>query len=262
MCNTCGCDAKHEHNLSQENSDPLVTAVVEASTHLMSHNNHIAAHNREAFRKHNVLVVNLMSSPGAGKTSLLERTIEHFNSSFNMAVIEGDLETENDALRIRNKGVQAEQISTGSGCHLDATMIEEVLPRFSLKDIDILFIENVGNLICPASFDLGQEFDVVLLSVPEGDDKPEKYPVMFRTANLMLINKVDFLPLCQNFSIKRATISMQRVGNGCDILETSCSTKGGLSPWFEWLQGKVSETQRSQNDVAFQERIGEKHVKR
>tara|TARA_R110002153_G_scaffold176611_2_gene329837 strand:- start:607 stop:1383 length:777 start_codon:yes stop_codon:yes gene_type:complete len=235
MCNTCGCETSHSH----EGLDHLTEKVIDASVNLMAHNDHIAAHNRKKFEQRNVLVINLMSSPGSGKTLLLESTIRHFRSKYKIAVIEGDLETENDALRIRNVGAQAEQISTGSACHLDATMVEKVLPRFSLNELDVLFIENVGNLICPACFDLGQKFDVVLLSVPEGDDKPAKYPVMFRSADLMLLTKIDFLPVCQQFSTQRAISSFRNIGNGAPVIQTSCSTSEGLGEWFEWLEGHI-----------------------
>jgi hydrogenase nickel incorporation protein HypB len=151
-----------------------------------------------------VLAVNLMSSPGAGKTSLLEATIEALGDELRIAVIEGDLETENDAERIRAKGVEAIQIATGSACHLDAHMVHDALHRLDLTGVDILFIENVGNLVCPASFDLGQHRNVTLLSVPEGDDKPAKYPVMFRAADLVLLTKADLLPVLDDFDPTRA----------------------------------------------------------
>ncbi len=170
----------------------------------MHENDHTALHNREHFNSHGVVAINLMSSPGAGKTSLLEASLDALSDRYRIAVIEGDLETENDAQRIRSRGVEAVQITTGSACHLDAHMVHDALHQLKLDDIDILFIENVGNLVCPASFDLGQHHNVMLLSVPEGDDKPAKYPVMFRAADLVMLSKVDLLPVLDDFSPQRA----------------------------------------------------------
>ena len=186
MCENCGC------TVTPTRVDDAGT--VEVLGRLLDANNRAAAHNREHFDSHRVVAFNLMSSPGAGKTSLLEATIEALKSDFRIAVIEGDLETDNDARRIRAHGVPAVQITTGSACHLDARMIHEALHDLPLSQIDIVFIENVGNLVCPASFDLGQHRNVVLLSVTEGDDKPAKYPVMFRTADLVLLTKMDLHP--------------------------------------------------------------------
>ena len=240
MCDSCGCDTSPPKFLSIQ---PDKSQVV-LHEQLLAENDRTAANNKALFERHRVLVVNLMSSPGSGKTRLLEKTIEHFQGVLKIAVIEGDLETENDALRIRQYGAQAEQISTGSACHLDASMVAEVLPRFSLEQLDILFIENVGNLICPACFDLGQATNIVLLSVPEGDDKPEKYPVMFRAADLLVVNKVDYLNAQCEFSLDRAQASFRRTGNSSSILTTSCVTDAGLPSWFDWLYEKVTLTKR------------------
>jgi hydrogenase nickel incorporation protein HypB len=180
-----------------------------------------------------------MSSPGAGKTSLLERTIEELGGRFRLAVIEGDLATDNDARRIRAKGVAAVQITTGNACHLDAHMIHDALHALDPGSIDILFIENVGNLVCPASFDLGQHLNVALLSVPEGDDKPQKYPVMFRSADVLLISKADLLEVLPEFDAQRAESSLREVGSGAPVLHVS-SRKGGspgIGSWIGWLLG-------------------------
>ncbi|MBE9564850.1 MAG: hydrogenase nickel incorporation protein HypB, partial [Proteobacteria bacterium] len=185
MCDTCGCNITHGNEslikpggkLQKTESGKEAVSVLHS---LLHENDHTAKHNRDHFDQHNVLAVNLMSSPGAGKTALLEATIQQLDSDIRIAVIEGDLETENDAERIRKHGVKAIQIATGSACHLDAHMIHQALHNLDLTEFDIVFIENVGNLVCPASFDLGQHLNVTLLSVPEGDDKPAKYPVMFR----------------------------------------------------------------------------------
>jgi len=235
MCNTCGC------NLPQNNNDeenPQTLAVME---HLMAENDHQAAHNREHLEAHGVLAINLMSSPGSGKTRLLEATIEALAGRFNIGVIVGDLETENDAQRIRAKGVPAVQISTGSACHLDAAMVHKGLHQMDLDALDLLFIENVGNLVCPASFDLGQHANVVLLSVPEGDDKPAKYPVMFRAANLMLITKADLLDYMDDFEPERATQALHNLATQTPSLTLSAKSKQGLDSWLEWLQEQLAK---------------------
>lgn len=236
MCNNCGCDSSSSQNraLSPDNDQ------VDLHDQLLAGNDRIAAKNEALFYHHEVLVINLMSSPGSGKTLLLEKTIDHFRDTVKIAVIEGDLETENDAQRIRRHGAQAEQISTGSACHLDASMVADVLPKFPLEQLDVLFIENVGNLICPACFDLGQQVNVVMLSVPEGDDKPEKYPVMFRAADLLIVNKLDYLDIPSGFSVDRAEASFRRTGNRSLVLSTSCVTDVGLSSWFSWIQNQLS----------------------
>jgi len=211
---------------------------------LLAENDHQAAHNRRHFREHGVLAINLMSSPGAGKTSLIEATIEHLRGKARLAVIEGDLETENDAMRIRAHGVSAVQITTGSACHLDAHMIHNALHRLDLTDIDILFIENVGNLVCPASFDLGQHHNVVLLSVTEGDDKPAKYPVMFRGADLMLLTKTDLLPYLDDFDPKQAENHLRALANMAPVISLSTRVdngqvdnggSSGMDAWLDWL---------------------------
>ena len=206
MCESCGCG-----------SHGAETIVVREN--LLAANDRVAAHVRKHFDAHRVLAINLMSSPGAGKTSLLEATIAALPPGVRVAVIEGDLETENDAERIRRHGVKAVQITTGVACHLDATMVHDALDEISLDDVDILFIENVGNLVCPADFDIGQHRNVVLLSVTEGDDKPEKYPVIFRNADLVLITKTDLLPYLDDFDTgaragRRRKAARRRAGEG------------------------------------------------
>jgi len=203
---------------------------------LLHANDHTALHNRQHFDRHGVLAVNLMSSPGAGKTALLEATIRTLREEFRIAVIEGDLETENDAERIRRQGVPAIQISTGTACHLDAHMLHDALHALDLSSLDLVFIENVGNLVCPASFDLGQHHDVVLLSVPEGDDKPAKYPVMFRSAELMLLSKCDLLPVLEDFDPGRARRHLQALANPAPVFELSAKSGAGMEQWLQWLR--------------------------
>jgi len=241
MCNTCGC------NITPGNR-PLVLAekpkrgltTVSVLQNLLSNNNHQAEHNRSHFDAAKVLVINLMSSPGSGKTALLEATIKRLGDSLKLAVIEGDLETENDALRIQAQGVPAYQITTGSACHLDAHLIHNALHHISIEGLELLFIENVGNLVCPASFDMGHHRNVVLLSVTEGDDKPAKYPVMFRATDLMLISKTDLLPHLDDFSPDNAKQNLHNLANNTDVIELSAKTGDGLDEWITWLQAEIA----------------------
>ena len=248
MCDTCGCNITpgNEH-MVKEGGHLATTAAGHASVEvlegLLHANDHQALHNREHFDRHGVLAVNLMSSPGAGKTSLLEATIEASGGELRYAVIEGDLETENDAQRIRDKGTRAIQISTGSACHLDAHMVHDALHELDLDEFDIVFIENVGNLVCPASFDLGQHANVTLLSTPEGDDKPAKYPVMFRASDLVLITKADLLAVLDDFDPGAAAAAVRQLANDAPLLEISAKTGQGLDAWIDWLRTKQRERQ-------------------
>ena len=258
MCNTCGCNVTHGNahllepggKLARTEGGHEAIAVLEG---LLSENDRIARHNREHFDRHRVLAINLMSGPGSGKTALLEATIEAWSGEawsgrYRMAVIEGDLETENDAERIRARGVEAIQISTGSACHLDAHMVHDALHHLDLDRLDILFIENVGNLVCPASFDLGQHRNVTLLSVPEGDDKPAKYPVMFRAADLLLLNKCDLLPVLDDFDPTRVRHYMRQLASAVPVFELSAKTGGGLDAWLEWIAAELKVCQTSARD--------------
>lgn len=231
MCDTCGCAIPdHLHHATNE-QDVRTVEVLEG---LKAHNDRTARHNRQHFNAAGVLVINLMSSPGAGKTSLLEATIDALKSRYRIAVIEGDLETENDAVRIRAKGVPAVQITTGNACHLDADMVHQAVHALPIKDLDILFIENVGNLVCPASFDLGQHANVTLLSTPEGDDKPLKYPVMFRASDLVLITKTDLLAVLDDFSCAAVAAHIQQLANPAPVMALS-SRRDDIAPWLDWL---------------------------
>jgi len=232
MCDTCGCNITPANETKES---------VEVLTGLLDANNHQAAHNREHFAKHGVLAINLMSSPGAGKTALLEATIDALDKRLRVAVIEGDLETENDAERIRDKGVEAIQISTGSACHLDAHMVHTALHDLDLSNVDIVFIENVGNLVCPASFDLGQHLNVALLSTPEGDDKPAKYPVMFRAADLVLITKSDLLEVLGDFDPAKAESYLRQIANAAPLYTISARKGDGMQFWLNWLDSARRE---------------------
>lgn len=244
MCNTCGCNLTpgnkhlvaaggHLHTTAAGNES------VDVLRGLLHANDEQARHNREHFRQHGVLAVNLMSSPGAGKTSLLEATIDRIGDAIRIAVIEGDLETDNDAVRIRRKGVPAIQLSTGSACHLDAHMVHSALHELDLDAIDIVFIENVGNLVCPASFDLGQDVNIALLSTPEGDDKPAKYPVMFRAADLVLLSKCDLLAVLDDFDPARARACVRQLANAAPVLELSAKSGAGLQDWTHWIDRQL-----------------------
>jgi hydrogenase nickel incorporation protein HypB len=245
MCDTCGCNVTpgNEH-LVAEGGHLAKTAAghesVEVLQGLLDANDHQAGHNREHFARHNALAINLMSSPGAGKTALLEATADALGDELKIAVIEGDLETENDAERIRQKGVPAVQISTGSACHLDAHMVHDALHELAVDDVDIVFIENVGNLVCPASFDLGQHYNVTLLSTPEGHDKPAKYPVMFRAADLVLLTKSDLLTVLDDFDPRYAEQCLRKLASEAPLLEVSARKGDGMTAWLDWLRERLA----------------------
>jgi hydrogenase nickel incorporation protein HypB len=260
MCDTCGCNVTqgNEHLLAEGGALAQTSQgheSVEVLQNLLRANDHEAAHNREHFERHQVLAVNLMSSPGAGKTLLLEKTIEMLAGRLNIAVIEGDLETENDAQRIRDKGVPAIQISTGTACHLDAHMVHAALHELNLDDVDIVFIENVGNLVCPASFDLGQHMNVTLLSSPEGDDKPAKYPVMFRASDLMLISKSDLIDVLGDFDPEKASAHLRDLANEAQVIEISARSGNGMNAWLTWLDTSLNTVRGETNDEAGRKRL-------
>ena len=242
MCDTCGC------NVTTGNAH--LGPAVEVLQGLLTANNQQAAHNREHFDRHGVLAINLMSSPGAGKTALLEATIDALRDELRMAVIEGDLETENDAQRIRAKGIPAIQITTGTACHLDAHLVHDALHDLPLAGLDVVFIENVGNLVCPASFDLGAHRNVALLSVTEGDDKPAKYPVMFRAADLVLLSKVDLLDVLDDFDPARATAAVRNLGRDTPVMEVATRRRLAIGPWLAWLRGAVAAHRSTLRPVA------------
>ena len=191
--------------------------------------------NRNVFKQHNTLVVNIMSSPGAGKTTLLEETVKRIADTFNIAAIQGDLATELDAERLRSLGIKTVQINTVGGCHLDARMIAKTMPEFNFEAINILFIENIGNLVCPSGYDLGQDTKVVVLSVPEGNDKIPKYPVMFRRTDLTIINKIDLLPYVK-FSVEDAKNDLAQINPKAQLQSLSAVTGEGIDEWINWIK--------------------------
>ncbi len=204
---------------------------------VLNENARIAAELRERFRQHRVLVVNLISSPGSGKTTLLEMTLESLPLDTRVAVLTGDLQTENDANRLKRYGFPVKQITTGGTCHLDARMIEKHIADWDLETLDLLIIENVGNLVCPSSYDLGESAKIVLLSVTEGEDKPLKYPSIFFKSELMVLTKTDLLPYV-SFDMPAAIRNARRINQGLEVVKVSCQTGNGMREWIEWLDGR------------------------
>lgn len=209
---------------------PVVRNILEA-------NANEASELKDFFAQKGILVLNLMSSPGAGKTTILERTLTDLRNELRMAVIEGDLQTDNDARRVAATGAQAVQINTEGGCHLTASQIRAALASLDLDGLDILFIENVGNLVCPAEFDVGEDFKVTLLSVTEGDDKPEKYPLMFHISAATLLNKIDLLPYV-DFNLENASRHARTLNADISLFPVSARTGEGMAAWYDWLRAR------------------------
>ena len=214
---------------------------VKVVTRILEANERLAAENRKLFDEAGAYVINLMSAPGAGKTSLLEKTIKELNKKLKIAVIEGDIAGTQDAERISSLGVPVIQINTGGACHLDANMISEVLGELPLKEIDLLFVENVGNLVCPAEFKIGEDIKVMLLSITEGDDKPLKYPLMFQESSALILNKIDLLPHT-NASIDKIKKDATSLNSSLKIFEVSCKTGEGIAGWTDWLIKNVYDS--------------------
>jgi hydrogenase nickel incorporation protein HypB len=246
MCGTCGCgesDVRVEElgghseepgGREQPHAHDPVPGIVEIETALLAKNDHLAEHNRAWLAERGILALNLMSSPGSGKTSLLRRTITELGQVRPVGVIEGDQESAIDAERIRGTGAPVVQINTGAGCHLDAEMLARGLAALRPPDRSLVFVENVGNLVCPALFDLGETSRVVVMSVTEGADKPAKYPHMFRTADLVLVNKVDLLPYV-DFDPELCAERIRRINPTTQVLLVSATTGEGLAAWYAWL---------------------------
>lgn len=222
-----------------------MTERVDVKQNVLKENDRIAAELRDEFARRRILCLNLISSPGAGKTTILEDTLKALGQTQRRAaVLTGDIQTERDAERLKRYGFPALQITTGGTCHLDASMVRRALGEVSLDGLDVLFVENVGNLVCPASYDLGEETKVVVLSVAEGDDKPLKYPGIFRRARLMLLHKIDLLPHTR-FNKEAAKTDARRVNPDIEVLETSCLGEPGLGAWLEWIDARIDEKQRT-----------------
>ncbi|PZS33823.1 MAG: hydrogenase accessory protein HypB [Pseudonocardiales bacterium] len=266
MCVTCGCSdgaqprvtgvtavphshAGHEHDHEFGHEHPAASLppvgpeepqsrTITFEQQVLAKNDRLAGHNRDWLAAHDILAVNLMSSPGSGKTTLLERTIRDLSGEWPISVIEGDQETVLDAERIRSTGSPVVQINTGAGCHLDAEMLSRGLSILDPQPSSLLFVENVGNLVCPAMFDLGERGKIVIMSVTEGDDKPLKYPQMFRAAQLMVINKVDLLPYVQ-FDVDRCIGFARQINPDLETLQVSATRGDGLDTWYGWLRARM-----------------------
>ncbi|MBS4013530.1 MAG: hydrogenase nickel incorporation protein HypB [Bacteroidetes bacterium] len=271
MCTTCGCDhpdnstrftipgqeqnhahkhgqsdnKDHEHEHTHNHAHPhdhehthSHSKVVTLEQDVLAHNNLLAERNRGYFEAKNILALNMVSSPGSGKTTILEKTITDLKNEVSFFVVEGDQQTLNDANRINATGAPVIQINTGSGCHLDSDMINKAVKKLEVKDNSVLIIENVGNLVCPAMFDLGEAFRVVVISVTEGEDKPLKYPAMFNSSNICLINKIDLLPYV-DFSVEKAKEYALQVNHHLQFFEISSKTGEGMKEWYEWLKTRI-----------------------
>lgn len=214
---------------------------IQVEKKVLNENQIVAAKLRESFQQNGIFCFNIISSPGSGKTALLERTLERLPGDSRVAVLTGDLQTENDAKRLERFGFPVKQIITGGTCHLDARMVEKHLAEWDLAKLDTLIIENVGNLVCPTSYDLGEAFKVVMLSVTEGEDKPLKYPSIFFKSELMILNKIDLLPYVP-FDPAKAKENARKVHPGMEILDVSCTTGAGLDEWLRWLERKRTLT--------------------
>jgi hydrogenase nickel incorporation protein HypB len=212
---------------------------IQVVKNILDANDRIAEANRSLFDEKKIFVMNLMSSPGAGKTSLVERTIEALRDRYRIAVIEGDIQDTCDADRVAALGIPAVQINTGGGCHLDANMVREGMAGLNLDEIDLLIVENVGNLVCPAEFKVGEDVKVMILSTPEGADKPSKYPLIFQNSAVMLLNKMDLMPYL-SFDLEKARRDSLALNPNLTIFEVSCRTGEGLDGWFEWLAERVA----------------------
>ncbi len=261
MCDTCGCggdgpakiskpgedhhhshhhdDHTHHHHHHDDDMDHdhshRHTHEIRLETDVLQQNNLLAARNRGYFEAKHIFAVNLVSSPGSGKTSLLERTLKEMGNELNFYVIEGDQQTMNDANRIAALKTPVVQVNTGNGCHLDAEMVQRAVKKLDVAEHSCLIIENVGNLVCPSLFDLGESFRVVVISVTEGEDKPLKYPNMFHSAQLCIINKTDLLPYV-DFNVERAKEYASKVNHHLQFIECSVKTGEGMSQWYEWLK--------------------------
>lgn len=237
MCDSCGCHTTHDHEHSS-------SKIIDVNKSLFEANNAKAAQNRDHFDTHGIVAVNMISSPGSGKTTLLERTIEEIGDEIKIGVIEGDIETERDAERIRAKGVPVIQLTTGGACHLDAGMTHKGFHQLQKEEggdqIELLFIENVGNLVCPATFDLGEHLRVVLVSVPEGPDKPGKYPKAFTTSSLFLITKTDLLPYF-DFPVDEATAEAKSLNPEIECMAFSSTSGEGFDQWLNYLRQLIAK---------------------
>jgi len=265
MCKECGCGLvppskegveghhnHHEHHHKHNHGHPHEhqhgptpsKETLQLLEDIMKYNEFQARHNREHFEEYGIYAINLMSAPGSGKTTLLEKTIEALSGRLRIGVIEGDLETERDAERIRKKGVPVYQITTGSACHLDASLVHKAMHKLPMDQVDLLFVENIGNLVCPASYDLGTHLNVTLLSVPEGEDKPEKYPLIFKVSSLVLITKIDLIPYF-DFDLEKVKSQIQKINPKTQVIALSAKTGEGFDLWIKFLEETYQQYKES-----------------
>lgn len=223
--------------------------VVNVRQSVFEENNRIATRNRQFFDSMNLFVINLMSAPGSGKTSIIERTIEELKEKFKVGVIEGDITSSIDAEKLEKKGISVIQLNTGGECHLDANMISQAIENFNFNGLDMIIIENVGNLVCPAEFKVGEDIKVMILSAPEGEDKPKKYPLMFMESSALIINKIDLLPYIDT-DIKALIKNATEINPNLKIFKTSAKTGEGIKEWTEWLSEKVIEKRKKSDLLA------------
>jgi len=245
MCDTCGCGTSDEHAVIQRPNESAHNhnhqhhhgheQTIDVQKDVLTENHLLAESNRDFFNTREITALNLVSSPGSGKTTILENTITAIKSEISQAVIEGDQQTMRDAERIDKTGVPVVQVNTGTGCHLDAHMIQHAIQKLDLQSKSILFIENVGNLVCPALFDLGEAMKIVIISVTEGDDKPQKYPHMFDAASICIINKIDLLPYV-DFNVDQCKKFALEVNYRLKFFELSAKTGDGMDNWIAWLK--------------------------
>lgn len=267
MCATCGCDQPGGVTITKVGKknafEPVASGSllyphqhkpadkkrIQVEQDILSKNTQQAEHNRYHFESSHILAINLVSSPGSGKTSLLERTLRETREQFKSYVIEGDQQTLQDANRIAATGSEVVQINTGKGCHLDAEMIHRAIHQLDPQENSVVFVENVGNLVCPAMFDLGENARVAIISVTEGDDKPLKYPDMFESSNLCLINKIDLLPYV-NFNVAKAKEYAHKVNPRLSFIELSATTGEGMNHWYEWLKARFDLVQKQYSEAS------------
>ncbi len=271
MCDTCGCGSEntviqtpkeyrdhermhamgeehsHDHHHSHDHehdhgrhSHTTTTETIDVNTDVLQQNNLIAERNRGYFQARKIFALNLVSSPGSGKTTLLEKTIQHLKDDMDIRVIEGDQQSMQDANRIESTGVSVVQVNTGKGCHLDSRMIHNAIPKLDLEDSSVLMIENVGNLVCPSLFDLGEHHKVVIISVTEGEDKPMKYPSMFAASDVCIINKTDLLPYV-DFDVDQCMEYARQVQPNLTFFQMSCRTGEGMEDWFQWITARKEQ---------------------
>ena len=252
MCKDCGCSATNDVVIE----DVIQTRKLEEKTHqhtisinqgILSKNDRLAEQNRNYFKSEGLLVINLLSSPGSGKTALIERMLQDCGNSVNIGVIVGDLATDNDARRLQSKGAPTIQITTGNACHLEADMVAQAVNKLDVNNLNLLIVENVGNLVCPAAYDLGEDLRVVLLSVTEGEDKPLKYPTMFKSAQAVIINKIDLAEAVE-FERDKAIANIQKIAPQAQIFEISAKTGQGMKNLLTYVHFATDEKQRREGE--------------